>query len=332
MLSSHDCENSLRPLEKFATSLCQMGCRGLHGVREPATIPAALVDCLLMAFDMHTHSDFSDGTTTPAEVISAATRAGLAGVAMTDHDTTAGWEPAEEAAAEHQIALIRGMELSTVSADGIPVHVLSYLHDPTNLALLQELAKSRNARYKRAKRMAELLSEDFPISWELVKQHTTAESTIGRPHLADALVHVGAVPNRSAAFDTILRGGSKYYVPHYAPDPVLGVELIRAAGGVPIFAHPKAKVRGRIVDERLFYDMLDAGLAGVEVYHRDNSGSGKAWLLDFAKKHDLLVTGSSDYHGAGKPNRLGENTTPRATVEAIEAGATSGYGVLWNGN
>ena len=285
-----------------------------------------------MAFDMHTHSDLSDGTTSPATVVTAAARSGLAGVALTDHDTTAGWEAAEEAATEHDIALVRGMELSTVSYDGIAVHVLSYLHDPTNIELLTEIAKSRNARYTRAQRMTELLSEDFPITWDLVQQQTTVESTIGRPHLADALVQIGAVPNRSAAFDSLLRGGSKYYVPHYAPDPVLGVELIRAAGGVPIFAHPKAKVRGRTVDDQLFYDMLDAGLAGVEVYHRDNSGSGKAWLLNFAKEHDLLVTGSSDYHGAGKPNRLGEHVTPRETVEAIEAQATSGYKVLWNNN
>lgn len=285
-----------------------------------------------MAFDLHTHSDLSDGTTSPAEVVSEAARAGLQGVALTDHDTTAGWDAAEEAAAEHQIALVRGMELSTVSSSGIAVHVLSYLHDPTDTALLAEIAKSRDARYTRAKRMTQLLSEDFPITWDLVKQHTTVESTIGRPHLADALVEAGVVPNRSAAFDSILRAGSKYYVPHYAPDPVLGVELIRAAGGVPIFAHPKAKVRGRVVEDQLFYDMVDAGLAGVEVYHRDNSDSGRAWLLDFARNHDLLVTGSSDYHGAGKPNRIGENVTPRATVEAIEAQATSGYGVLWNGN
>lgn len=298
---------------------------------EAALESGGLVRCHLMAFDMHTHSNYSDGTTSPADVVQAAARAGLAGLALTDHDTTAGWEPAEEAAAQHGVALVRGMELSTVTNDGIAVHVLSYLHDPTNLALLAEIAKSRHARYTRAKRMAELLAEDFPITWKLVKQQTTRESTIGRPHLADALVQVGAVPNRSAAFDSILRAGSKYYVPHYAPDPVLGVQLIRAAGGVPVFAHPKAIVRGRTVQDDLFYDMLDAGLAGVEVYHRDNSGSGKKWLLEFATKHDLLVTGSSDYHGAGKPNRIGEHVTDRATVEAIEAQSTSGYTVLWNG-
>ena len=284
-----------------------------------------------MAFDMHTHSDYSDGTTSPADVVEAAARAGLTGLAITDHDTTAGWDPAEHAASHHGIALIRGMELSTVSDEGVAVHVLSYLHDPTNVTLLAELAKSRNARYKRAKRMTELLAKDFPITWELVKQQTTVEATIGRPHLADALVQVGAVPNRSAAFDSILRGGSKYYVPHYAPDPVQGVELIRAAGGVPVFAHPTASVRGRVVKERLFYDMLDAGLAGLEVYHRDNSERGKQWLLEFAAEHNLLVTGSSDYHGTGKPNTLGENVTSRATVEAIEAQATSGFKVLWNG-
>ena len=291
-----------------------------------------LVDWEIMAFDMHTHSRFSDGTTSAAEVVESAAQAGLLGVALTDHDTTAGWDPAEAAAAEHGIALIRGMELSTVSEDGVAVHVLSYLHDPTNIELLAEVAKSRNARYTRAKRMAELLSQDYPITWDLVKQQTTVEATIGRPHLADALVKVGAVPNRSAAFDSILRGGSKYYVPHYAPDPVLGVELIRAAGGVPVFAHPAAKVRGRAVSEQVFHDMLDAGLAGVEIDHRDNSGSGKAWLRQFAEAHNLLVTGSSDYHGAGKPNQLGENTTPRHVVEAIEAQATSDFKVLWNGN
>src|SRR5699024_4515806 len=158
----------------------------------------------------------------------------------------------------------------------------------------------------------------LPIPRHLVKREIIADSTTGRPQLADALVQVGAVPNRTAAFDTILRGGSKYYVRHYAPDPMAGVELIRAAGGVPIFAHTMAKVRGRMVKDQLFYEMLDAGLAGVEVYHRDNSGSGKQWLLEFAQQHDLLVTGSSDYHGAGKSNMLGEHTTSRATVEAIE--------------
>src|SRR5699024_12519352 len=132
------------------------------------------------------------------------------GVSLTDHERTSGGEPGEAAAAEHQIALIRGMELSTVSADGIPVHVLSYLHDPTNLALLQELAKSRNARYKRAKRMAELLSEDFPISWEVVKEHTTAEAPMGRRHLAAALGQMGGGPDLWAACCAGLLGGATW--------------------------------------------------------------------------------------------------------------------------
>src|SRR5690625_7655418 len=104
-----------------------------------------------MAFDMHTHSYFSDGTTSPAEVIKATARTGLSGVAITDHDTTAGWDPAEEAAAQHGIALIRGMELSTVSDDGVAVHVLAYLHYPTNIDLLADIAKTSHVRYKRTK-------------------------------------------------------------------------------------------------------------------------------------------------------------------------------------
>src|SRR5699024_12412890 len=118
---------------------------------------------------------------------------------------------------------------------------------------------------KRAKKMAALLAEDFPITWELVKQQTSAESTIGRPHLADALVQVGAVPNRTAAFDTILRGGSKYYVPHYAPDPIAGVERIRSAGGAPVFGRPPARVGGRRAQARVLYEMLEHGRAGGRV-------------------------------------------------------------------
>ena len=203
-----------------------------------------------MAFDMHTHSRFSDGTTSPAEVVESAARAGLSGVALTDHDTTAGWEPAEAAAEEHGIALVRGMELSTVSRT-VAVHVLSYLHDPTK-GFARRNREVTQRQVQPCQTNGRTVSKDYPITWELVKQQTTVEATIGRPHLADALVKVGAVPNRSAAFDSILRGGSKYYVPHYAPDPVLGVELIRAAGGVPVFAHPAAKVRGRVVSELLF--------------------------------------------------------------------------------
>jgi predicted metal-dependent phosphoesterase TrpH len=149
-------------------------------------------------------------------------------------------------------------------------------------------------------------------------------ATLGRPHIADALVAAGVVEDRTEAFSTILTSRSRYYVQHYAPDPALAVELVRAAGGVPVFAHPVASARGRIVGEPVYREMIDAGLAGLEVYHRDNPEEGREFLRGLAKKHGLFVTGSSDYHGAGKPNLLGENvTSPEVLARIEEMGAGS---------
>ena len=252
----------------------------------------------------------------------SAAEAGLDAVALTDHDSTAGWDEAAEAARNLGLTLVPGMEVSCQSREGISVHVLSLLHDPANPALLAEIDKSRAARVSRAELMVQRLSEDFPIDWDLVQEHVAPGATIGRPHIADALVAAGVVPNRSAAFSGILTARSRYYVAHYAPDPALAVELIRRAGGVPVFAHPVASARGRVVDESTFHDMIDAGLLGVEVDHRDNPPEGRAWLRRLAAEHSLLVTGSSDYHGSGKPNVLGEFTTEPAVLEKIGELAT----------
>lgn len=284
-----------------------------------------------MAFDLHTHSNCSDGTQPPAEVVRCAAEAGLDGIALTDHDTTEGWSEAAHEAHTQGIALIRGTEISCVSAAGVSVHLLSYLHDPNNEELNAEIARARESRVTRAQKMTELLAEDFPITWESVQHHTYHGATVGRPHIADALVAAGVVDNRSAAFGTILRSDSKYYVAHYAPDPALAVELVRKAGGVPVFAHPRAMSRGRVVADHVVHEMIDAGLAGVEIYHRDNDPEGKVWLQHVAADHGLIVTGSSDYHGAGKPNQLGENSVHREVVEQIAATANSAIGVLWNG-
>ena len=166
--------------------------------------------------------------------------------------------------------------------------------------------------------MVERLAEDYPISWADVQEHVAPGATIGRPHIADALVAAGVVPNRSAAFTGILTARSRYFVAHYAPDPADAVRLIREAGGVPVFAHPEASSRGRVVGERTYKQMIDAGLAGLEIEHRDNPEDGRAYLRRLAEEHSLLVTGSSDYHGTGKPNLLGENTTSPEVLERIE--------------
>nr|WP_218847147.1 PHP domain-containing protein [Psychromicrobium silvestre] len=271
---------------------------------------------------MHAHSNVSDGTEPPAQLIDAAKLAGLDVVAITDHDSTGGWLEASERARLLGIALVPGMEISCRTAAGVTVHLLSYLHDPEHPGLLEEISKSRDARLSRAERMVDRLSEDYPLNWDDVSQHVAPGATVGRPHIADALVAAGVVADRSEAFTSILTTRSKYWVSHYAPDPVLAVSLVRAAGGVPVFAHPVASSRGRIVGEQTFEEMIEAGLAGVEIEHRDNPEEGKLFLRELARRNGLIVTGSSDYHGTGKPNRLGENlTSPEALLE-IEAQAS----------
>ncbi|CAI3801462.1 PHP domain-containing protein [Pseudarthrobacter sp. MM222] len=271
-----------------------------------------------MRIDLHAHSNVSDGTQAPADVMASAAEAGIDVVALTDHDSTDGWAEAALAARDNGVALVPGMEISCRTSEGISVHLLSYLHDPEHPGLLEEITKAKDARYTRAERMVSLLAEDYPLTWDDVIHHVAPGATLGRPHIADALVAAGVVEDRTEAFSSILTSRSRYYVQHYAPDPALAVELVRAAGGVPVFAHPVASARGRIVGDRTYHEMIDAGLAGLEIYHRDNPEEGREFLRKLAQRHGLLVTGSSDYHGAGKPNLLGENVTSPEVFARIE--------------
>ncbi|GIG19327.1 metal-dependent phosphoesterase [Cellulomonas chitinilytica] len=270
-----------------------------------------------MRIDLHTHSTASDGTQAPADVVLSAGRAGLDVVALTDHDTTAGWAEAAEAAQLVGVALVRGTEVSARSR-GISVHLLSYLQDPTHPALLTELDKTRDARLGRARAIVDLLAVDHPITWDDVLAQAKDAVVVGRPHIADALVARGVVPDRDAAFARLLRADGPYHVPHYAPAAPDAVRAIRAAGGVPVFAHPGADARGRIVPDAVFDELAAAGLGGIEVHHRDHSPEQRARLTAIADRLGLLVTGSSDYHGDGKANRLGENLTEPAVLAAIE--------------
>jgi len=271
--------------------------------------------------DLHTHSTFSDGTQSPAGVVGSAAHAGLDVLALTDHDTTAGWEEAGVAAIHHGIALVRGIEISC-QHEGVSIHLLGYLQDPDEPALLAELDHSRQTRESRAQRIVERLSADVPLSWDDVLEQIGAGATIGRPHIADALVARGIAESRDLAFATYLGHRSPYYVSHYAPDPVRAVTLVGQAGGVAVMAHPFASSRGRVVDDTVIEAMADAGMAGLEVHHRDHSGDQVRHGLDLASSLELFVTGSSDYHGAGKSNRLGENTTQPGVLALIEELAT----------
>jgi predicted metal-dependent phosphoesterase TrpH len=273
------------------------------------------------AIDLHTHSSVSDGTESPGDLVRSAVEAGLGTVALTDHDSTAGWSEAFDAAANTGLEVIPGMELST-NFGPASVHMLAYLFDPANPGIIAETAKIRDGRLHRAERIVERISKDYSITWADVLAQSVDGGTIGRPHIADALVANGDVSDRSAAFQTILHWRSGYYEKYYAPSPLSGVRMIVAAGGVPVLAHPATHGRYRMLDDSTIGELKDAGLFGLEVGHRDNTEDGKERLLELAAEFDLQVTGSSDYHGEGKPNRLGENTTEPAVLEKLIAAGT----------
>ncbi len=273
------------------------------------------------AIDLHTHSSVSDGTETPTELIQAAIEAGLSAVALTDHDSTAGWQEAFAAASGTSLTVIPGMELSTNHGPA-SVHMLAYLFDALDGGIIAETAQIRDGRLHRAERIVEKISADYDITWDDVLAESSDGSTLGRPHIADALVRKGIVETRSAAFETILHWRGGYYEKYYAPSPLEGVRMIVRAGGVPVLAHPATHGRYRPMDDAFIGQLADEGLFGLEVGHRDNTDEGKERLLVLAKRFGLEVTGSSDYHGEGKPNRLAENTTSPEVLEKLIARAT----------
>lgn len=271
--------------------------------------------------DLHAHSSVSDGTETPSQLIRSAVAAGLGTIAITDHDSTAGWMEAIAAAEGTGLTVIPGMELST-NYGPASVHMLAYLFDPLDGAIIAETARIRDGRLHRAERIVERISADYDLTWDDVLAEATDESTLGRPHIADALVRKGHVPNRSAAFESILHWRSGYYEKYYAPSPLEGVRMIVAAGGVPVLAHPATHGRYRPMTDGVIAQLVDEGLFGLELDHRDNTDEGKRGLRKLAAKYGLELTGASDYHGEGKPNRLGENTTPPEVLEKLISRAT----------
>jgi len=271
--------------------------------------------------DLHTHSSVSDGTETPTRLVRSAVAAGLSTVALTDHDSTAGWHEAFTAAAGTGLTVIPGMELST-NYGPASVHMLAYLFDPADPDIISETARIRDGRLHRAERIVEKIAADYDLTWDDVLAQSIDGGTLGRPHIADALVAKGHVANRSAAFESILHWRGGYYEKYYAPSPLDGVRMIVAAGGVPVLAHPATHGKYRTMDDAVIKQLVDAGLFGVEVHHRDNTEDGKRWLLKLAAKFGLEVTGSSDYHGDGKPNRLAENTTSPEVLEKLVAAGT----------
>ncbi|MFD7993650.1 PHP domain-containing protein [Streptomyces mexicanus] len=283
-----------------------------------------------MRIDLHTHSTASDGTDTPAELVRNAAAAGLDVVALTDHDTTRGHDEAR-AALPAGLTLVTGAELSC-RLDGVSMHMLAYLFDPTEPALLAERELVRDDRVPRAKAMiAKLNALGVPVTWEQVAR-IAGDGSVGRPHVASALVELGVVPTVSDAFtDQWLADGGRAYVEKHETDPFEAIRLVKGAGGVCVFAHPAAAKRGRTVPESAIAELAAAGLDGIEVDHMDHDPDTRARLRGLAKDLGLLVTGSSDYHGSRKTVSLGAFTTDPEVYGEITRRATGAFPVPGTG-
>ncbi|MFP5068575.1 PHP domain-containing protein [Pseudonocardia nantongensis] len=277
----------------------------------------------MSVIDLHAHSTASDGTDGPAELVRAADAAGLDVVAITDHDTTNGWDEAA-AACPPGLRLVRGAEFSCLSPtgrDGEPrcsVHLLGYLFDPEHPAVVAEQERLRAERVQRLHTMIGRMAADgYPVDVGTVFAHLPEGGSAGRPHLARALVAAGVVGSVDGAFAELLHNDSPYYVPRADTAVETAVEMIHAAGGVAVFAHPLARTRGTVVEPSVLVDLAGRGLAGVEVDHPDHAGVDRALLRGLTAEHGLLATGSSDYHGTNKTTRLAAETTAPDVLEAL---------------
>ena len=279
-----------------------------------------------MRIDLHTHSTASDGTDTPAELVRNAGAAGLDVVALTDHDTSRGYAEAIEALPSG-LTLVTGAEMSC-RIDGVSMHMLAYLFDPEEPALLAERELVRDDRVPRARAMVGRLQElGVPVTWEQVAR-IAGEGSVGRPHVATALVELGVVPSVNDAFtEEWLADGGRAHVAKHETDPFEAIRLVKAAGGVTVFAHPGASKRGHTVPEAAIAEMAAAGLDGIEVEHMDHDAETRVRLRGLAKELGLLATGSSDYHGSRKSVQLGEYTTDPEVYGEITRRATGAFPV-----
>ena len=276
-----------------------------------------------MKIDLHTHSNFSDGTDRPSELINKALSQGITTLALTDHDTVAGWDEAIEWL-RPGMDLVLGSEISCQTEDGISVHMLGLLFDRENQPLQEMMAATRDNRLGRMERIiAKMNAAGIEITIEEVHAQLSEGATLGRPHLADALVAKGLAKSRDEVFADWLANSSPFYVAHYSPTPEVAIAAIKAAGGVAVIAHPLASLRGRVVSLQSFDSYIAAGLDGIEVKHRDQTPEQQELLLSIATSADLAMTGSSDYHGNGKMNELAEFTTDPVQWEKLEARANA---------
>jgi predicted metal-dependent phosphoesterase TrpH len=276
--------------------------------------------------DLHLHSNASDGTDDPADVVRLAAAAGVTTLALTDHDTTAGWDEAA-GAVPAGVRLVRGAEFSTTAPDGrggeVSAHLLGYLFDPAHPALVAEQERLRDERRRRIRVMAQRMADDgWGVDPDGLEARLDPAVPIGRPHLGRALVEIGAVASVPEAFASLLAKDGPYYEPKADTPITEAVGTIRAAGGVAVWAHPWARKKGPIVEESVIEDMAGRGLVGIEVDHPDHAPGDRDRLRALARDLHLVVTGSSDYHGGNKETPIAAETTAPDQLDALLAGAT----------
>ena len=264
-----------------------------------------------MRVDLHTHSSVSDGTDEPAALVRQARDAGLDVVALTDHDTFDGLDEAVAAGERYGVQVVRGMELSCARV-GSSVHLLAYGADPENPGLAAEMLRVRGGRMGRLSGVLDKLAElGVPVTEAQVLTQVGNSPSVGRPHIADALIAAGHVRDRQEAFDRFLADGGPAHVHRYAIDIERGIDLVHQAGGLAVIAHPWGRGRERVLPAAVLEALADDHrLDGIEVDHQDHDPETRRRLRDLAGRLGLLITGASDYHGAGKVDHdLGCNTT-----------------------
>jgi 3',5'-nucleoside bisphosphate phosphatase len=283
-----------------------------------------------MRADLHSHSNASDGTQPPADVMQRAAAAGLDVIALTDHDTVAGVRRAA-AALPPGLTLVPGMELSC-RLEGHSVHLLAYLFDPGNDELAGEMAEIRESRLYRARAMVDkLVALGVPVTWDQVSE-IAAGGVVGRPHIARALVEAGAVPTVADAFTPEWIGpGGRAHVPRYALDPARAVRLVHAAGGVSVLAHARGDARGWRTPDEVIEELADAGLTGLEIFHPQHNERERAALGELAARLHLVASGGSDDHGELTGFRIGTEIAPDGAYEQLIEQATGAAPIVGAG-
>lgn len=272
---------------------------------------------IAMKIDLHTHTVHSDGFDTPEELMREAEALGIGVIAVTDHDTMAGLEDAEKEAAGRGIRFIPGIELS-VYAEGREVHILGYFVDPEHPVLKGFVEEQRQSRVNRIYEMLEKLGS---IGVHIPPEDVIVEGkkgTMGRPHVARALVKHGYIAEEDQAFRKYIGRDQPGYVPRKKAGAEEGIRRLRESGAIPVLAHPGLYARDGLIEK-----MIDAGVMGIEAYHPDHSGSNSRSYLRLAEERGLLVTGGSDHHGKkSKYSALGTVSVPESVLEPLEAAAS----------